>query len=96
MQGKITVYERLSTGWNDMLLPQVVSLYSAYYDNGHLTVTVILQQLQKGSSDCGLFCIANATALAFGIDPVSGSWEQSKMRACLAQYFEKKQIVTTS
>ena len=93
MQGKITVYESLTTGLNDTLLQQLVRLYSAYCDNDHLTVTVFMEQLQKGSSDCGLFCIANATALAFGIDPVSVSWEQSKMRAHLAQCFEKKKML---
>jgi hypothetical protein len=92
INNKITVYETLSTGLNNVLLQQLVHLYRACCENGHLTVTIILQQLQKGLCDCGLFCIANATSLAHGIDPASLIWDQSKMRAHLHDCFASKKL----
>ena len=85
--GKVTVYNTLSTGLSPILLQQLVHLYQAFFEGGSLVVTVILQQLQKGLNDCGLFCIANATSLAHGIDPSSVIWDQSKMRTHLHQCF---------
>jgi len=86
-KGRVTVYESLSTGLNKTLLQQLAHLYQFLCADGRLTVTVVLQQLQKGISDCGLFAIANATALAHGINPTSVTWDQSKMRKHLAQCF---------
>ena len=91
-KGCVTVYESLSTGLNKTLLQQLAHLYQFLCADGQLTVTVVLQQLQKGISDCGLFCIANATALAHGINPTSVTWDQSKMRKHLAQCFLNNQL----
>ena len=46
-------------------------------------------QKQKGSDDCGLFAIAVATCLAFGILPEECSWEQDAMHNHLCECFEK-------
>jgi hypothetical protein len=68
VHGRVTVYESLYTGLNKMLLQQLAHLYQNVCVEGQLTVTVVLQQLQKGLSDCCLFCLANATALAKGVN----------------------------
>lgn len=60
----VTVYDSLSTRLNKILLQQLVHIYQIFCDKRQLAVIVVLQQLQKGLSDCRLFCIANATALA--------------------------------
>jgi len=43
------------------------------YSTGCLkpTITMSRCQKQKGGNDCGLFAIANATAIAFGKNPTS-------------------------
>lgn len=41
---------------------------------------------QECGSECGLFAIATATALAFGLNPIS--FEQSSMRQHLMECFE--------
>ena len=93
INGKVTVYDTLSTGLNNVLLQQLLHLYRAYSDDsGHLTVTIILQQQQNGPNDCGLFCIANATSLAHGIDPALVTWDQSKLRAHLHECFVNKKL----
>lgn len=92
VHGMVTVYESLSTGLNKTLLEQLVHLYQIFCVEGQLTVTVVLQQLQKGFSDCGLFCIANATALAQGVNPTYVVWDQSKMREHLAECYKNNQM----
>ena len=91
--GKVIVYESLSTGLNDALKRQLVHLYKHLAeDDGLLEVTVILQQLQNGACDCGLFCIANAVALANGKSPASFTWQQQNMRDHLLKCLEQKAI----
>ena len=45
-------------------------------------------QGQRGSSDCGLFAIAVATCLCFGILPQDCSWKQEDFRPHLSVCFE--------
>ena len=53
-----------------------------YADNSkQLLVTVPTIQQQKGSSDCGLYALAVATAIAAGISKKTQSWNQQLMRA---------------
>jgi len=40
-------------------------------------------QKQKGEADCGVFCIAIATALAFGLHPSKQNFNQLLMRYCV-------------
>ena len=44
--------------------------------------------LQPNSSDCGLFALANASALANNLDPVSCNWNVQEMRGHLYTCFE--------
>ena len=46
-------------------------------------------QMQKERTECGLFVIAFAVALAFGDNPVTCKFDQSKMRSHLHACFEK-------
>ena len=46
-------------------------------------------QRQRGGDDCGLFVIAAATALAFGIIPAEVTFQQDGMHAHLVKCFEK-------
>ena len=49
-------------------------------------------QAQKGGTDCGLFAIANMTALAHGQDPSVIHYYQSKMKVHLITCFEKGKL----
>jgi hypothetical protein len=63
--GRVIVYESQHTTLNSYLKHQLASLYKGLSNkDGSFDITVVLQQRQKGGSDCGLFCIANAIALA--------------------------------
>ena len=65
MSEKVVVYESLYRSLNESLKRQLVNIYRKLCnEDGSLEITVVLQQRQIGASDCGLFCIANAVALA--------------------------------
>jgi hypothetical protein len=49
-------------------------------------------QIQTGGSACGFFAVAFATSLAFGDDPSSVVFEQSKMVEHLQNCFQKKKM----
>ena len=58
-----------------------------------ITLNFINVHIQAGgSSGCGLFAIANATALAFGNSPGNFQYHQEKMRQHLWQCFEKREM----
>ena len=50
------------------------------FDGKYLKLQKVLVQHQAGGSDCGLFAIAFAVALCFGLNPSKLIFEQSKMR----------------
>ena len=53
---------------------------------------MIDSQRQEGGMDCGLFVVAIATAIAFGVDPSKAKFKQVAMRAHLAKCFEEEKI----
>ena len=57
-----------------------------------LSITMGCCQKQKGDKDCGLFSIANATAVAFGLNPSKQKFNQSAMRMHLVRCFNAKKM----
>ena len=49
-------------------------------------------QQQQGGADCGLFAIANATSICFGLDPVHVTYQQCNMRDHLLKCIEANQL----
>ena len=49
-------------------------------------------QKQKGEKDCGLFAIAFATAIAWGLQPSKQNFNQSAMRMHLVHCFNRKEM----
>ena len=58
---------------------QVASIMKS--NESMITFKIHNTQFQKGSSDCGLFLIAYATDLAYGNDPASYRYDQTKLRS---------------
>ena len=50
---------------------------------------LINSQKQENCNDCGLFAIASATELVFGVDPAICSWDCTRMRPHLLSCLEK-------
>ena len=55
-------------------------------------ISMVPTQKQLGGSDCGLFAIANATAIAFGRDPSKEVYQQSLMRNHVITCFEQQKM----
>ncbi len=53
-----------------------------------ISLRAMFPQQQTGVSDCGLFAIATATALCFGIPPSTTLWGQPAMRGQLLRCLE--------
>ena len=62
-------------------------LSSSFVMKGELFVDFADMQQQTGSSDCGLFALATATALCFGDDPAHLTFDQNRMRTHLLRCF---------
>jgi Ulp1 family protease len=58
----------------------------------HVHVKCIPVHQQIGSTDCGLYAIATATALAYQIDPETQLYVQGEMRTHLIQCFNSGKI----
>ena len=58
----------------------------------HVTLRWADMRKQIGSNHCGLFAIAVATSLCYGILPQDCAWEQGKMRHHLSTCFEQGQV----
>ena len=50
-------------------------------------------QQQSGGSDCGLFAIANAIELCFGLQPSHAVYDQSSMREHLINCFSHHKLL---
>ena len=49
-------------------------------------------QKQAGRKDCGVFAIAFATSIAFGLDISTSAFHQEKMRLHLARCFTENKL----
>ena len=62
----------------------------------HLKIRIMHSQGQSGGSDCGLFAIATATSLCYGIPPSTVLWDQNRMRKHLVECLESGKMVPFS
>lgn len=85
--GAVTVYDSLNTTITPHTRKELAHVYSLLATGPDSLIKVTIRRCQKqvGSHDCGLFAIANATALANGIDPATLQFQQKKMRGHLQQ-----------
>ena len=89
--GKITVYDSMLPNITSQLSCQLLHLYGDKEDvHKPIRVTVTMCQQQTGESDCGLFAIANALALAKDVSLQNIKFLQSHMRSHLHQCFENQ------
>ena len=90
-----TAYFYDSMLYNKSRLPipvtrDIASLLNASGDV--INIKVPQSQLQEGSEDCGLFAIATATSLCYGVPPSMIFWEQRKMRSHLKRCLENMKM----
>ena len=65
---------------------QIASLH--HTKGPHLKLKIMHSQSQSRGSDCGLFAIATATSLCYGIPPSTVLFDQNRMRKHLVRCYE--------
>ena len=81
-----SLYSELSIDTQVILAKLVRTSKSVLY------VNVVNVQRQSGTSDCGLFAIANITHIAFGLNPCMYMFKQEAMRQHFLQCIEKEKM----
>ena len=87
---EVAVFDSLYPTVNANVKMQVASILSTKESSIVLHYRNV--QMQSGSSDCGVFAIAFATALAFGNDPSEFIFDQSQMRKHLMKCLQNNSI----
>ncbi len=86
----VNIYDSLYSSASDQLQEQIASLLIT--PHSFIVLNFIDVQLQSGESDCGIFAVAYATALAFGQSPQHIHFDQKKMRKHLVECFENRKM----
>ncbi|CAB4042278.1 COMPASS component SPP1, partial [Paramuricea clavata] len=82
-----SLYNNLDSASKAKLHKQIA--YMLMPTSKHLTIQWADMQKQTGTCDCGLFAIAAATSLCYGILPQDCYWEQESMRDHLCMCFQQ-------
>ena len=69
-------------------------IISRHFQSGPVkpTIKVVCFQKQKGAKDCGLFAIACAAAIAFGVDPAKLKLNQEALRLHFVNCLKKEEL----
>ena len=89
---EVNVYDSLYSFASPSLKLQISSLL--YTQHSHIMLVFKDVQMQCGSSDCGVFSIAFATALAHWQQPGNFIFDQHKLREHLFNCFESRKMST--
>ena len=87
---KVFVYDSKYKKVNSFVEKQIASLLTTSHKEIELYFVNV--QMQYGGSDCGLFTIAYATALALGFSPEHFHFKQEEMRSHLLQCLQDKKM----
>ena len=83
---EVKVFDSLYSSVDEETQATILNLFEI---NGQLKLNILNLQKQRGGSDCGLFAVAVATALAFGVDPTAVNFQQNEMRGHLSNCFQE-------
>ena len=86
----VNIYDTMYRSANTKVKAQVAALLAT--KEKEITLNFMNVHIQAGGSDCGLFSIANAIALAFGHSPGRFQYDQQQMRQHLWKCFQDGQI----
>ena len=89
-QSTIDVYDSMQLSLSPHLKKLVADLLQS--PNQEITIRYRDVQWQSGGSDCGVFSVAFATSICNGIDPVTVTFSQSRMRAHLLHCIEEQSM----
>ena len=85
--GEVKIFDSLYTSVPAKVVRQIAALIHSETPELRLLFLDIAQQ--RGSSECGLYAIANATSLCAGIDPTTAEFIQDEMRSHVCRCLEE-------
>ena len=88
--GQVKVYDSSFTYCNKETTCVIENLFYPRTSCLKPTITMSRCQKQKGGADCGLFAIANATAITFGKNPCKLQFIQASLSTHLVDCFQNK------
>ena len=65
-----------------------------FFSHEHISLHFQAVQVQRGSTDCGIFAIAFVTSLCYGEDPVQTNYVQHELRSHLLNCLERRHLTT--
>ena len=86
-KNEVVVYDSLFAFLDKESIQVVENLFTC--NNVKPSIKMVKCQRQKGSKDCGVFAIAIATSLGFGLRPTRQVFKQDLMRSHLVNCFNK-------
>ena len=86
----VQIFDSMHTDLPAMAKAQIATLLTT--NKPAIKLQFMDVQKQSGSSDCGLFAIAYATAIVLGYSPGAFLFDQDKMRAHLYNCFENREM----
>ena len=78
--GNVKLFDSLNLLPSEDLMKQITVLYSPDIKTVPTVLKAEIRSIQQSSKDCGLFAIVYATEIAYGHDPSSFIFDQSKLR----------------
>ena len=88
--GQVEVYDSAYSSSSTSCKVQITALFATQLPS--IELMYMDTQMQSGSSDCGLFAVAFATAIVFGKQPGLFYFDQSQMREHLIKCLEQQNI----
>ncbi|XP_070550353.1 uncharacterized protein [Ptychodera flava] len=89
-EGTVKVYDSMASSLDGNAERAIA--WMLYTSRKKMTIQWPTIHKQVGCDDCGLFAIANATALCHGNNPAEFSWQQDQMRGHLVHSFRQGKL----
>ena len=89
-EGTVNVFDSMYSDLDHESKSQILSILK--HNGSSIKFHLVPVQRQIGGTECGLFAIAFAVALSFGLNPTKLIFEQHKMREHLISCFSDKQF----
>ena len=93
VDGRVQVFDILGTNLSIVTRRCLKALYSMHLDqNGKLNVALLPVQRQSDGNNCGLFAIAFAADIMYGLSPMESFYDTAQMRNHLISCLENSDL----
>ena len=86
----INIYDSMFRSCSPHIQQQIACIMNTKYS--HIQANFVNVNHQNGSSDCGVFAVAFAVSLCYGLQPAKFCYNQNNMRSHLIQFIAWKEV----